>query len=276
MAPRVLFDIIVGPGPKNAPDEVCEGLKRASQDCRFGAMPTRNCETSYTFAMSPSPVRHRSLIWGSTFWAITLQLGEVPPAVSVVYRFGISAAGVRLVRATRRPAAPAWRAQGWRCCRGPHLRPVVCLIRLGAVPGIGRAVLFALMVFWTPICNRILFGARSPGAPGLPAWWQLPASACCSAARSARVAGNRRGGQRSFPAWPGTGAGGHHRQFARQRDRHQGARTVVQPVADHGLVDVLGHRAGAGMDRDDRPATGAAWRTALLRRACCTCRFSAR
>jgi len=28
-----------------------------------------------------------SLIWGSTFWAITQQLGEVAPAVSVAYRF---------------------------------------------------------------------------------------------------------------------------------------------------------------------------------------------
>ena len=27
-----------------------------------------------------------SLIWGSTFFAITLQLGEAPPAVSVAYR----------------------------------------------------------------------------------------------------------------------------------------------------------------------------------------------
>ena len=33
-----------------------------------------------------------SLIWGSTFWAITLQLGEVAPAVSIVYRFGLASA----------------------------------------------------------------------------------------------------------------------------------------------------------------------------------------
>lgn len=33
-----------------------------------------------------------ALIWGTTFYAITLQLGEVDPLVSVVYRFIISAA----------------------------------------------------------------------------------------------------------------------------------------------------------------------------------------
>ena len=33
-----------------------------------------------------------SLIWGSTFFAITLQLGDVPPAVSVVYRFALASA----------------------------------------------------------------------------------------------------------------------------------------------------------------------------------------
>ena len=34
------------------------------------------------------------LIWGSTFWAITLQLGEVAPAVSVAYRFGLASAAL--------------------------------------------------------------------------------------------------------------------------------------------------------------------------------------
>jgi len=32
------------------------------------------------------------LIWGSTWLAITYQLGEVPPAVSVAYRFTLAAA----------------------------------------------------------------------------------------------------------------------------------------------------------------------------------------
>jgi hypothetical protein len=50
----------------------------------FGIMLTRNSESFYTSAMSsPLLFTIASLIWGSTFWAITLQLGEVPPAVSV-------------------------------------------------------------------------------------------------------------------------------------------------------------------------------------------------
>ena len=32
-----------------------------------------------------------SLVWGTTWFAITLQLGTVPPAVSIVYRFGLAA-----------------------------------------------------------------------------------------------------------------------------------------------------------------------------------------
>jgi len=43
------------------------------------------------------------LIWGSTWLAITYQLGQVPPAVSVAYRFALAAAivmhqEVRLVK----------------------------------------------------------------------------------------------------------------------------------------------------------------------------------
>jgi outer membrane lipoprotein SlyB len=49
----------------------------------------------YTCPMS-SPVLFAiaCLIWGSTFWAITLQLGEVPPSVSVVYRFALASAAL--------------------------------------------------------------------------------------------------------------------------------------------------------------------------------------
>ena len=32
-----------------------------------------------------------SLIWGTTWFAITLQLGVVPPVVSIVYRFALAA-----------------------------------------------------------------------------------------------------------------------------------------------------------------------------------------
>ncbi|HEX7760265.1 MAG TPA: DMT family transporter [Caulobacteraceae bacterium] len=38
------------------------------------------------------PLAVCSLIWGSTWFAITFQLGAVPPAVSIAYRFGLAAA----------------------------------------------------------------------------------------------------------------------------------------------------------------------------------------
>lgn len=60
-----------------------------------------------------------SLIWGSTFWAITLQLGQVPPSVSVVYRFALAALtlfAICLVRGDR--LRLPWRAQRWMILQG--------------------------------------------------------------------------------------------------------------------------------------------------------------
>jgi drug/metabolite transporter (DMT)-like permease len=104
-----------------------------------------------------------SLIWGSTFWAITLQLGEVPPAVSVAYRFGISAGVLFAMCALRgdRLRLP-WRAQRWMMLQGSLTFGLSYVCTYGSEQYLVSAlvaVLFALMVFWTPICNRILFGA---------------------------------------------------------------------------------------------------------------------
>lgn len=104
-----------------------------------------------------------SLIWGSTFFAITLQLGEVPPAVSVVYRFALASAvlfgwcGVR----GHRLLLP-WRAQRWLILQGCATFAVSYICTYTAeqylVSGL-VAVLFALMVFWNPILNHFSFGA---------------------------------------------------------------------------------------------------------------------
>jgi drug/metabolite transporter (DMT)-like permease len=59
-----------------------------------------------------------SLIWGSTFFAITLQLGEVPPAVSVVYRFALASMALFafcLLRGDR--LWMPWRSSAGPCCR---------------------------------------------------------------------------------------------------------------------------------------------------------------
>jgi drug/metabolite transporter (DMT)-like permease len=104
-----------------------------------------------------------SLIWGSTFWAITLQLGEVAPAVSVAYRFGIACATLFawcLLRGDR--LRLPWRTQRWLMLQGFLTFCLSYLCTYNAEQYLVSAlvaVLFALMVFWTPICSRILFGS---------------------------------------------------------------------------------------------------------------------
>jgi drug/metabolite transporter (DMT)-like permease len=103
-----------------------------------------------------------SLIWGSTFWAITLQLGEVPPAVSVAYRFGLAAAALFAMCAWRgdRLMLP-WRTQRWAMLQGFLTFGLSYVCTYGAEQYLVSAlvaVLFALMVFWTPICSRVAFG----------------------------------------------------------------------------------------------------------------------
>ncbi|MFL6675959.1 MAG: DMT family transporter [Massilia sp.] len=103
-----------------------------------------------------------SLIWGSTFWAITLELGEVPPAVSVVYRFGLAAATLFLwclVRGDR--LLLPWRTQRWMMLQGFLTFGLSYVCTYHAEQHLVSAlvaVVFALMVFWTPICARIAFG----------------------------------------------------------------------------------------------------------------------
>lgn len=103
-----------------------------------------------------------SLIWGSTFWAITLQLGEVAPAVSVAYRFGLASAILFawcLMRGDR--LRLPWKTQRWMMLQGLATFGLSYVCTYGAEQYLVSAlvgVLFALMVFWNPICSRIAFG----------------------------------------------------------------------------------------------------------------------
>jgi drug/metabolite transporter (DMT)-like permease len=108
-----------------------------------------------------------SLIWGSTFWAITLQLGDVPPAVSVVYRFAL-ASGVLFAICLGRgfQLQLPWRTQKWLMLQGMATFGLsyICTYQAEEVVVSGLvAVLFALMVFWTPVLSRIFHG--TPIAP---------------------------------------------------------------------------------------------------------------
>lgn len=102
------------------------------------------------------------LIWGSTFFAITLQLGEVPPAVSVVYRFALASAVLFAWCAVRgHKLLLPWRAQRWLILQGCATFAVSYICTYTSeqylVSGL-VAVLFALMVFWNPILNHFSFG----------------------------------------------------------------------------------------------------------------------
>ncbi len=119
-----------------------------------------------------------SLIWGSTFWAITLQLGEVPPAVSVVYRFAL-AAGVLFVLCIGRGVKLQlpWRTQKWLMLQGMATFGLsyICTYQAEEVVVSGLvAVLFALMVFWTPLLGRVFHGT-----PIAPRTWSAGAAAIC-------------------------------------------------------------------------------------------------
>jgi drug/metabolite transporter (DMT)-like permease len=107
-----------------------------------------------------------SLIWGSTFWAITLQLGDVPPAVSVVYRFAL-ASGTLFAWCLARGHSLRlpWRTQRWTMLQGFFTFGLSYVCTYNAeqfVVSALVAVLFALMVFWTPILSRLVFGTPIP------------------------------------------------------------------------------------------------------------------
>jgi drug/metabolite transporter (DMT)-like permease len=107
-----------------------------------------------------------SLIWGSTFWAITLQLGEIPPAVSVVYRFALASGALFawcLVRGDK--LRLPWRTQRWTLLQGFFTFGLSYVCTYNAeqyVVSALVAVLFALMVFWTPLLSRLVFGTPMP------------------------------------------------------------------------------------------------------------------
>ena len=102
------------------------------------------------------------LIWGSTFLVITFQLGEVAPAVSVVYRFGLGALILFAWCLVRRERLwIGWRRQRWLVLQGLlnfGLSYVCTYEAEGYLVSALVAVMFALMVFWNAIGARLIFG----------------------------------------------------------------------------------------------------------------------
>ena len=104
-----------------------------------------------------------TLIWGSTWLAITFQLGNVSPAVSVVWRFALSAL-VLLVYALWRkmPLGFSVRDHLWMAVQGFFMFGLsyVCVyLAEGSLTSGLVAVVFSVIVFWNIIGMRLLFSA---------------------------------------------------------------------------------------------------------------------
>jgi len=103
-----------------------------------------------------------TLIWGSTWLAITFQLGVVPPAVSVVWRFALSALILFAYALTRRlPLSFAARDHAWLAVQGFFMFGLsyVCVYISEQTLTSGLvAVVFSIIVFWNIIGTRLFFG----------------------------------------------------------------------------------------------------------------------
>ena len=114
-----------------------------------------------------------TLIWGSTWLAITFQLGVVEPEVSVVYRFALAAAILFVwcaARGQRLKFQP--RTHAWLVLQGSTLFGLnyvgVYLAEQYVASGL-VAVAFSTLVFIVPISSRLVFGTPVPARVALGA-----------------------------------------------------------------------------------------------------------
>jgi drug/metabolite transporter (DMT)-like permease len=105
-----------------------------------------------------------SVIWGSTWLAITFQLGDIAPEVSLTYRFALAAALIALGckatgRSLRFPLRVHWllAAQGALMFGFNYI--AVYRAELYVASGL-VAVLFSTMVFMSLVGARLAFGTR--------------------------------------------------------------------------------------------------------------------
>jgi drug/metabolite transporter (DMT)-like permease len=102
-----------------------------------------------------------TLIWGSTWLAITFQLGVVPPAVSVVWRFALSALILFAYALSQRmPLRFAARDHMWLAIQGFFMFgfSYVCVYLSEQTLTSGLvAVVFSIMVFWNILGMRLFF-----------------------------------------------------------------------------------------------------------------------
>jgi drug/metabolite transporter (DMT)-like permease len=102
-----------------------------------------------------------TLIWGSTWLAITFQLGTVPPAVSIVWRFALSALILLAYALLRQlPLRFSLRDHVWMAVQGFFMFGLsyVCVyLAEGDLTSGLVAVVFSVIVFWNIIGMRLFF-----------------------------------------------------------------------------------------------------------------------
>ena len=107
-----------------------------------------------------------TLAWGTTWYAITLQLGVVEPIVSVVYRFALAGAVLMVWGAVRRAPLSLTRAQhgaaaGMGVATFALQYPLVYLAE-GHLASAVVAVMFAAMSFFNLVAFRLVYRQRAP------------------------------------------------------------------------------------------------------------------
>jgi len=107
------------------------------------------------------------LIWGSTWYAITLQLGVVDPVVSVAYRFAMAAV-ILLVWCTVRGKNMRYavRDHAWMALQGLFLfcaNYAIFYIATGFVTSGLVSVVFSTIAAWNLVFGRLFFGTPVGG-----------------------------------------------------------------------------------------------------------------
>src|SRR2546425_7265922 len=112
------------------------------------------------------------LIWGSTWLAITYQLGQVPPTVSVAYRFALAAAILLAYCGARAlPLRYTLRDHAWMALQGLLLfgaNYVLVYLSEAHISSGLTAVVFFLVGVWDCLGLGSFFPTppRPPAAPG--------------------------------------------------------------------------------------------------------------
>lgn len=114
-----------------------------------------------------------TLAWGTTWYAITLQLGEVDPLVSIVYRFGLAAGVLFLWRLLRGASVALTRAQhvaafGVGLFTFAVQYPLVYYAEARVASAV-VAVIFATLAFFNLVLFRALFRDSAPAAAWIAA-----------------------------------------------------------------------------------------------------------